>query len=404
MKENEENRDIDLGAEEEPYAFQDHATTWMPGDVSAANEVRGLQTSCSIMLLDVNVDTDEEQILVDPGAFDHACPPTFAPEIPIMLPITEPRVFTAGKAESLQLLGMKTLKMLIGNHIVQCVFQVIDIRRVLLSVASLMRHGFKTVFEGKNTSYIGRGRWCRMPLRMQGSHFFLSVKVLTTQSGDRRVETLEQFVNLTPQCPEPQDAAEHWAENVLRWTGRRPTTEEIEQRQQRTLRRQEMQHAAENRAEEPRNLPDLHPQEVQTVNMAEEPRRFPDSQPQELRTRNRAEEPQRLHIAACGTATWHLFEWCCDKQYRLASRFLAHGQQATRFCFQVWDCSKRENTMEAVRRICEAVRMGMYVLVWIPDIIALHALESMAVREHHAQRAHQEQDPQVAPREQETPS
>ena len=56
-------------------------------------------------------------------------------------------------------------------------------------------------------------------------------------------------MNLNPQCPEPQDAAKHWAENVLRWTGRRPTPEEIEQR---TLRHQETQHAAKNRTEEPK--------------------------------------------------------------------------------------------------------------------------------------------------------
>ena len=178
------------GGEGDVYA---HDTTWMPGDVSATNEMSEWQTSCSILLLDVSVDTtDDEQILVDSGAFDHACPPTFAPEIPIVPPTTELRVSTAGNAESLQLLGTKTVKMLIGNHIVQCVFQVIDIRRVLLSVASLMRHGFKTVFEGKNMSYLGRGRWCRMPLRMQGGHFFSSVKVLATQNGGRRVETLEQ--------------------------------------------------------------------------------------------------------------------------------------------------------------------------------------------------------------------
>ena len=193
MKKREENRDIDLEAEKELYAFQDHGTTWMSGDSSAANEMGGWQTSCSIMLLDVSVDTaDDEQILVDSGAFDHACPPTFAPEIPIVPPAMELRVSTAGNAESLQLLGTKTVKMLIGNHIVQCVFQEIDIRRVPFSVASLMRHGFKTVFEGKNMSYLGRGRWCRMPLRMQGGHFFSSVKVLATQNGGRRVETLEQ--------------------------------------------------------------------------------------------------------------------------------------------------------------------------------------------------------------------
>ena len=245
------------GGEGDVYA---HDTTWMPGDVSATNEMSEWQTSCSILLLDVSVDTtDDEQILVDSGAFDDACPPTFAPEVPIVLPTTELRVSTAGNAESLQLLGTKTVKMLIGNHIAQCVFQVIDVRRVLLSVASLTRHGFKTVFVGKNTSYIGRGRWCRMPLRTQGSHFFLPVKVITTQNEGRRVEALEQLVNLTPQCPGPQDAAKHWAENVLRWTGRRPTPEGIEQR---TLRRQETQHAAKNRAEEPRELPDLHPQEA----------------------------------------------------------------------------------------------------------------------------------------------
>eukprot|EP00972_Heterocapsa_arctica_P014801 2180208-Heterocapsa_arctica.AAC.1 len=68
--------------------------------------------------------------------------------------------------------------MRVGRRVLACDFNVVDIRRPLLSVSALTRHGFYVSFGGENESLIGQGRYLRLPLINEGSHFFLPVDVL----------------------------------------------------------------------------------------------------------------------------------------------------------------------------------------------------------------------------------
>eukprot|EP00972_Heterocapsa_arctica_P026436 3893227-Heterocapsa_arctica.AAC.1 len=74
--------------------------------------------------------------------------------------------------------GTKKVRMRVGRRVLTCDFNVVDIRRPLLSVSALTRHGFYASFGGKNESLIGRGRGLRLPLVKEGNHFFLAVDVL----------------------------------------------------------------------------------------------------------------------------------------------------------------------------------------------------------------------------------
>ena len=340
------------------YRRQDHDVTWMPGEAAEirrrwtgrwseqqeqqARRLDGVEEEapgCEVQLLDLDAGYDqdledgEQMVLIDSGAFDHACPPSFAPSVQIIPPKVDVRVATASDKEVLKILGTKTARMRVKGALVDCTFQVLDIRRPLMSVSALMRHGFCVVFGGKEDAYVKKGK-CRLPLCHEGNHFYLRAKVLG----------------------EPPNAA------LFKWSGFQGQERENSKLSPTTKTTMPLT-TITNRAEETRGLPDPSPQEVEAQNMAMGPRESPESGSQETWPRNRAERPQEPQpMSQDAAAQWHLFEWCCSADS--SPWFGSHGQEATRFGLPNWDCGKRAKTVEAVRLITQALNAGQKVLVW----------------------------------------
>ncbi|CAE8640336.1 unnamed protein product [Polarella glacialis] len=139
------------------------------------------QPEWCMQLADVQPKASQDRLMVDSGAFDHVCPVTFMPDVPIqpMDGDTSPAITADG-----------TPLVAIGHKVVRCVlqtgrrlrirFKVMPIKRPLLSVGRLRRQGFGSYFPPE-PSYQGGGeaflthRGEKVPLQEHRGLFFLAV-------------------------------------------------------------------------------------------------------------------------------------------------------------------------------------------------------------------------------------
>jgi len=96
------------------------------------------------------------ELVLDSACFDHACPQTFVPEIPIRQqgPYC---VVRAANGKELQHFGRKMIDFLVlpGRSRIRIDFQVVDIRRALISVGKLVENDYTVEF-GKNGGKVRR--------------------------------------------------------------------------------------------------------------------------------------------------------------------------------------------------------------------------------------------------------
>ncbi|CAE8582737.1 unnamed protein product [Polarella glacialis] len=170
------------------------------------------QPEWCMQLADAQPKASQDRLMVDSGAFDHVCPVTFMPDVPI-----QPMDGDASPA----ITADGTPLVAIGHKVVHCVlqtgrrlrirFKVMPIKRPLLSVGRLRCQGYGSYFPPES-SYQGGGeaflthRGEKVPLQEHRGLFFLAVcfpnvNALDDQQGQ---PGLEDFIEPLSQQQQQQ--------------------------------------------------------------------------------------------------------------------------------------------------------------------------------------------------------
>jgi hypothetical protein len=117
-------------------------------------------------------------LLVDSGAYAHVCPPEFAAGTPLVKTQgTETAMAADGRG--MKMYGQKEVRLTLDDgRPARVVFQVMNVRRPILSVAELRSHGIEVHFT-KTSAYLARGG-SRCPLTERGNLYYLPVVVNDT--------------------------------------------------------------------------------------------------------------------------------------------------------------------------------------------------------------------------------
>ncbi|CAE8619652.1 unnamed protein product [Polarella glacialis] len=175
-----------LTYQEEPA--EDETPAWvlmMCGDENAA-------------LQQISAHGDEVVATVDSGSPVHACPKWMAPSRPLL---TDRRlkVWSAG-GQRIRHYGHKLVDMELEGSPVQMDFDIMDVRRPIVSVAKMMKAGHKVVFESGNC-HIKRPDGGILPMHRMGDACVLRGKVV--EKGSRRLQVMPVEAEAEPR-PIPQ--------------------------------------------------------------------------------------------------------------------------------------------------------------------------------------------------------
>ena len=92
---------------------------------------------------------EEHELMIDSGCFGHVCPPWFAPQFPMVSPSNVEAV--AANSEALQHYGQKVVYGHVTTNngkrvLIQITFDVMSVRKPLLSTSALKRRGVTIIF------------------------------------------------------------------------------------------------------------------------------------------------------------------------------------------------------------------------------------------------------------------